>query len=444
MDRDTAKEIILASLPNYLEQKGIRTDKKFICLNPEHVDHTPSMMYDRRRNKCHCFSCGMDANIFDIISWDYCTGSFAESFDIACDLFGLDVDNHEKKEKPKIKPQKNPPQPRKKMTKAAPEVCDKVYRTLKRISPLTEEDIEYLQNTRGLSKDRIQNDYFRIVSEPDKRKRIVNQISKLTGYSKDILKYVPGFFVRKETGELDYSAGKENSDSGIGILIHGADGCVTAVQIRRDTAEKGKRYCWFTSSFAVDNPDFDGGSSPGAAKDVMVPDNPKNCLCITEGRFKAEILAANRNIVISLQGVSTWRGIDEIINQIREAHEIKSIYLMFDSDVMGNSQLMKNLSTMIKSLKEWYPDIHLMSGIWRIQYGKGIDDCILNGNLDKVAFVDAEYFINTCRNSLQEVLKQYNVSKLEKLDSQVKAKLAQILQQKNEEILLYEKTMTAA
>lgn len=34
----------------------------------------------------------------------------------------------------------------------------------------------------------------------------------------------------------------------------------------------------------------------------MIPDNPKKCLCITEGRFKSEMLAANGNMVISIQG----------------------------------------------------------------------------------------------------------------------------------------------
>ena len=40
MDRDSAKQIILASLPNYLAQKGIDLSRKFLCLNPEHQDHS--------------------------------------------------------------------------------------------------------------------------------------------------------------------------------------------------------------------------------------------------------------------------------------------------------------------------------------------------------------------------------------------------------------------
>ena len=55
----------------------------------------------------------------------------------------------------------------------------------------------------------------------------------------------------------------------------------------------------------------------------MIPDNPKKCLCITEGRFKSEMLAANGNMVISIQGVSSWKGIDEIILKMREEHNIE-------------------------------------------------------------------------------------------------------------------------
>ena len=106
MDRDSAKQIILASLPNYLAQKGIDPSRKFLCLNPEHQDHSPSMHYDRRRNRCHCFSCGCDADIFNLIQWDYNTDSFKDTFGIACDLFGLTVESRKdkQKEKPKIKP----------------------------------------------------------------------------------------------------------------------------------------------------------------------------------------------------------------------------------------------------------------------------------------------------------------------------------------------------
>lgn len=402
MDRETAKNIILSSLPQYLAQKGINLGRPFLCLNPEHADHSPSMSYDRRRNRCHCFSCGVDADIFNLIQWDYNTSSFPETFEMACDIFGLDVENrkNQHKEKPKIKPAKEIRYQRNlNVKRAEPEVCDKVYNTLKKLCPLNDDDRKYLAEVRGLSEKRIKKDYFRPIVDEEMRPVIVDKIEKLTGYSKDVLKYVPGFFVRKETGKLDYC-----NERGIGILIHNPDGLATAVQIRRDTSEKKKRYCWFTSIFAVDSLACEGGSTPGAQKDILIPDNPKKCLCLTEGRFKSEILVAQRNIVISLQGVSSWRGIDEIINRLREEHEITKLYLMFDSDIMGNRSVFNTISQMAIMLKKEIPDLEVIFCIWNIKYGKGIDDCILEGNIRKIRFIDADTFISVCEAEFQSLL----------------------------------------
>ena len=287
-----------------------------------------------------------------------------------------------------------------------------------------------------------------MVVAPEERAKIVRKISKLTGYTKDVLKYVPGFFIDKRTGMLDYSGEDTPSvshgtrwcnNAGIGILIHDADGYAVAVQIRRDTASKGNRYCWFTSIFAVDSVDYDGGSTPGAAKDIIIPENPRGCLCITEGRFKSEILAANRNITISIQGVSSWKGIDEIINKLREQHEIKSIYLMFDSDILGNRQVFNTISEMARMLMEKVPDLKIKFAVWKIGYGKGIDDCILAGNIREVRYVDAIPFMNTCNEAFDMLLKKYEVKSFKKMKSEDRKVFAKHLQAENERRLFGEK-----
>ena len=96
----------------------------------------------------------------------------------------------------------------------------------------------------------------------------------------------------------------------------------------------------------------------------MIPDNPKKCLCITEGRFKSEMLAANGNIVISIQGVSSWKGIDEIILKMREEHNIESIFMMFDSDIMGNRQVFNSISAMTIMLANKIPDLKIRFAVW--------------------------------------------------------------------------------
>jgi len=61
------KEQAKTFLQDYLSSIGINTNKPFSCLNPQHEDKNPSMSFDSKRNKCHCFSCGADYDIFDLV-----------------------------------------------------------------------------------------------------------------------------------------------------------------------------------------------------------------------------------------------------------------------------------------------------------------------------------------------------------------------------------------
>lgn len=434
MDRRTAKDILLSSLPAYLEQNGININKKFNCMCPEHMDNTPSMQYDKRRNICHCFSCGANADIFQLIEWQYNTTSFEETLHIACDMFGIDLDDRKHKEnKIKMKPAKK--KWASKVSQKEPEKADeyirnKVYQAMRDIAPLTEKDIRYLKEVRRLDDKRIKKDYFRIPSESNKKETFLRKLKKITGYNNDTLKTVPGFFVNKSTKKLDY-----HSEDGIAILIRNVNGSAYAVQIRHDTTEKGRRYSWFSSGFAVYDENLDGGCSPGAAKDIIIPKNPKKCICITEGRFKSEILSQYNNIVISIQGVSTWKGINEIISEIKERYDITGLFMMFDSDVMGNTQLMHTLKNMTISIKAAFPDMLIAVGAWKIEYGKGIDDCIINGYLKKVKFIDAMSFFSTCEKNIDVVMRENGFKSLKKLKKEAQKEFKQKLQSTNEKLL---------
>lgn len=436
MERNIAIDIIKSNIGNYLSRKGININKKFLCLNPDHADHNSSMMLDRSRNKCHCFSCGIDADVFDVITWDYNLNNFSEALDTACDIFGIDIDNKKKKNHTQVKEiplvyTKN--EVKRQCIKASADVCDKVYNTLKIICPLTEKDKTYLSEVRCLSGERIQKDYFRIQTEDDQRKLVICKLKKLTGYGNDVLKYVPGFFINRSTGVLDYQC-----RDGIAILIRDVDGKAIGVQIRQDdTSNKGLRYCWFTSSFAITRQkEYDGGSTPGAAKDILIPDSPKNCVCITEGRFKSEVLSAMGNISISLQGVSTWKGIDEILTPLIERYGVKTVFLMFDSDAMGNNQVLNSLKNLTLFLKEKFPDLKIAAAAWSMKYGKGIDDCILNGNIEHVRFLDALSYVSICHSSYEKYLRDNDVKHVKNLSRDVQSRLYKELQEINERTLL--------
>lgn len=95
MNREQAKELVKSYLPDYLRSKGINIRKNFNCLNPDHTDKNPSMSYDSKRNKVHCFagSCGADYDIFDLIGIDYGLTDAKDIFNKAYELYNITIDD---------------------------------------------------------------------------------------------------------------------------------------------------------------------------------------------------------------------------------------------------------------------------------------------------------------------------------------------------------------
>ena len=58
------------ALECFLEEKGIDPYSKqpFRCLFPDHEDRHPSMGYDRKRGRVHCFACGRSADVYDLLA----------------------------------------------------------------------------------------------------------------------------------------------------------------------------------------------------------------------------------------------------------------------------------------------------------------------------------------------------------------------------------------
>ena len=91
MNPEEAKEYAKTNLKAYLHAKGISTSTNFSCLNPAHEDKHPSMSFDSRRNRCHCFSCGVDYDIFDLVSLE--TGlSGKDLFEHVYKMFDISID----------------------------------------------------------------------------------------------------------------------------------------------------------------------------------------------------------------------------------------------------------------------------------------------------------------------------------------------------------------
>lgn len=75
-------------IEDYLLEKGVNPKKRFRCLNPAHLDRDPSMGYDPKRHKVHCFACGADYDLFDLIALDEGLSSPGEALEWASRRYG--------------------------------------------------------------------------------------------------------------------------------------------------------------------------------------------------------------------------------------------------------------------------------------------------------------------------------------------------------------------
>lgn len=93
LDYKLLKEL-RARMLDYLHFTG-REDvltKKICCVDPGHTDVNPSMGYDKRNKRLHCFGCGKSFDLFDLICLDYpLCSSFPSQVRKACEVFGLSI-----------------------------------------------------------------------------------------------------------------------------------------------------------------------------------------------------------------------------------------------------------------------------------------------------------------------------------------------------------------
>ena len=74
---------------DYLQKyHNVTSPKRFFhCLNPNHIDNNPSMMFTDKYNICKCFSCGVSYDIYDLIGLDYDLHSFKEQLKKVQELY---------------------------------------------------------------------------------------------------------------------------------------------------------------------------------------------------------------------------------------------------------------------------------------------------------------------------------------------------------------------
>lgn len=309
--------------------------------------------------------------------------------------------------------QKDEPKP----IKARPEVIHNVYLLMKELCPLSDEHRKALENDRKLTKERIEKDYFSCPTNWKQKDNIVAAIKKrFPSITDDVLKTVPGFFYDKKLKKVTFSGYK-----GLCILIRDADNHVQAVQIRRDTIKEGdSRYVWLSSTFAFYRQDeFSGGCGCGSPKDVLWADKQRGIVCITEGRFKSEVLAENGNTSISIQGVASWNGILDTIKSIRQKQNVKSLFVFLDSDILGKHALFMQSAKMCEAIKQEFPDLVIKYAFWHKAVGKGIDDYINNsGDIKDISYVVYKDAVATAEKEFANALEMYGVKRLQDLSQE--------------------------
>lgn len=106
---DSVKDVLRPLIVDYLRHKGINEKKPFKCLNPVHSDNRPSMRFDPKRNKVHCFSCNTDYDLFDLIGIDYGIVEFPKQMEEAKRIFNIECSNAIKKTNEMIQATKESP-----------------------------------------------------------------------------------------------------------------------------------------------------------------------------------------------------------------------------------------------------------------------------------------------------------------------------------------------
>ena len=87
---------LLSNLPDYLTRKGLPLKKRFVCLNPEHEDSTPSMSYYAKMEIVKCFGCGAKYDLLDLIGMDYGLEGFNARAEKALELYPMAISPEQK------------------------------------------------------------------------------------------------------------------------------------------------------------------------------------------------------------------------------------------------------------------------------------------------------------------------------------------------------------
>jgi hypothetical protein len=250
---------------------------------------------------------------------------------------------------------------------ADPGTLDRAYRAMLDALPLSIDDHAALR-TRGLSGERIiQTQYATLPADEAKRRAAVRAVQKELG---EYVCAVPGLY-RREADSRTYLAGAP----GLLVPLRNLEGQIVALAIRvARVRDGGGKYRLMSA------PEATIGCGPGSPVHVPRHDGlDPSVVRVTEGAIKAEVATELSGVwTIGIPGVSAWRRILPVIAAVRP----KEIRLAWDADVRIKPTVARPLGECARALLDDGFDVGVE--VWSLADGKGIDDVLAAGHMDKV------------------------------------------------------------
>ena len=282
--------------------------------------------------------------------------------------------------------------------RADADVLDIFYRSMAKATGLTTEHKVHLTKTRDLKKYRLDGycswppvpvaDVMRTVERTASKElaaRVTEQLERIPGLRRDD---APGFGLPGDGWAFCCTG-----CPGIALLSVDDLGRARGVQIRADEAIEGRcRYYWLSGG-GEDRP-----SSGTPAGWIPVANNqlaeerheylgyrrPKYrpvAAVITEGKFKAEILAQWGYNAVYVSGVGVWRGAGVIDMVRRISPESAMVGIAYDADAAEKEQVAKQRTALADALLE--EGFRPVIWTWPLEAGKGIDDLLMAKGSDR-------------------------------------------------------------
>jgi hypothetical protein len=335
--------------------------------------HKPQLVWNRVTNQSRCPICDHGHGCEVSADGTLCTcrrndkGSFRELGNGAGWLHRTGAPSTSTSPRPSYPPS-TPSTPR--PPQADPATCDKVYRALLHLLPLSSEhQADLLSPKRSFSRKQIRRCLFRTLSLKG-RAAVVREL--LRQFSPETLLSVPGFIEKESSRNPQKKYITLAGSPGLLCPFFDEKGRITGIQIRPD--QGGGKYIWLSSK---------GSEGPGPGGERSLPIHVAQPLTrkdsriyITEGPIKAAIASIRLKVVVlGVAGVGSFKGVFSILRALKA----EEVIVAFDADKhdKSKSQVRDAEKELARALS--IAGYKVLVAEWEKKKGKGLDDLLIGG-----------------------------------------------------------------